>query len=336
MKKIIYVVLISCGLAGLGWAFRQDLGFAPDDYTARMIQVPKSPYTAIAKGKVDIEGGIVEVSARTSGTYREVLVTEGDYVEAGQVLAVQEDDQEQIAVKNAKAALVTAEIALKRLMLRKRIADRDNARLKELVEIDASSAQELERAMDAYESLLLDIEAQQASMVSTRNALDSAKFRLDQRIVRAPRAGRIIEVKVQPGSGASTLNVTTAFTLMPEAQKIVRAHLDQSFVGQVKKGDIAIISARSGVNQEFEGSVMRVSEIFGRSSSNNNGGRGISGNDNAIELVIAAGDIPLLIGQNVMLRFPTEQALSNKALPSGASAQQASQDAQLKQEKHHG
>ena len=41
---------------------------------------PASPYATIANGKVDIEGGVVEVAARRAGVIKEVLVQEGDSV----------------------------------------------------------------------------------------------------------------------------------------------------------------------------------------------------------------------------------------------------------------
>jgi HlyD family secretion protein len=43
-----------------------------------------TPYAAIAAGKVDIEGGLVDVAARAPGIVREVLVQEGDKVVEGQ------------------------------------------------------------------------------------------------------------------------------------------------------------------------------------------------------------------------------------------------------------
>src|SRR5947209_2330789 len=57
---------------------------------------PKSPYVAIANGKADVEGGVIQVAARTSGVVREVLVQEGDQVTKGQVLARLEDDEPRL------------------------------------------------------------------------------------------------------------------------------------------------------------------------------------------------------------------------------------------------
>ena len=54
-----------------------------------------TPYSASASGKVDVEGGIIQVAARTAGVVRDVYVQEGDEVTKGQVLARLEDDQPQ-------------------------------------------------------------------------------------------------------------------------------------------------------------------------------------------------------------------------------------------------
>src|SRR3569623_1732893 len=57
---------------------------------------PKSPYVAVANGKADVEGGVIQVAARTSGVVRDVLVQEGDTVVKGQVLARLEDDEPRL------------------------------------------------------------------------------------------------------------------------------------------------------------------------------------------------------------------------------------------------
>src|SRR6478672_8113574 len=59
-----------------------------------------SPYAAIANGKVDVEGGIIQIAARRGGIVRDVLVQEGDRVVAGQILARQEDDEPRLALQS--------------------------------------------------------------------------------------------------------------------------------------------------------------------------------------------------------------------------------------------
>src|SRR5882724_5302940 len=79
-----------------------------------------SPYATISTGKIDVEGGIVEVAARSPGVIREVLVQEGATVRKGQVLARQEDDEFVLAANSARAAVAQAQsqLALTQVNLR--------------------------------------------------------------------------------------------------------------------------------------------------------------------------------------------------------------------------
>ena len=64
-----------------------------------------SPFATIANGKVDIEGGVIEVAARRFGVIKDVLVHEGDVVHRGQILARQEDEDSILAINSARATV---------------------------------------------------------------------------------------------------------------------------------------------------------------------------------------------------------------------------------------
>lgn len=305
MLKSKWFWIVILGLALVAW---WKFGGAPQNdskFKAFSIPVPESNWAAMANGKVDVDGGIIEVAARSGGTYREIFVEEGDVVEAGQVLAVQEDDEERISLRASEASLEAARAQLARLQVRHDIAQRELERLVPLVDIDAASTLELDQANDELRRIDVDIRAQKASLLQSEAQLESVKFRLEQRKVRAPVAGRIIEAKARPGVGASTLQVSTAFTLMPNAQKIVRADLDEGFVKSVYIGQKAVISPDANPEETYEGEVLRKGEIFGRRTTQASQGAA-GGSDHVIEVVVGAGEIPLLIGQRVKVRFLKE------------------------------
>src|SRR5215469_18140225 len=62
----------------------------------------KTPYAAIASGKADVEGGVIQIAARTAGVVRNVYVQEGDTVKKDEVLAQLEDDQPRLAAQTAE------------------------------------------------------------------------------------------------------------------------------------------------------------------------------------------------------------------------------------------
>jgi len=297
-KKLWIAVLLI--VAAGGWVMSESSDDRP--YRVRMMEMPESDFAATAQGKIDIDGGIINVAARSGGVFREIHVEEGDLVEAGQVLAVQEDDEQRISLEQSEAQLEVARASLQRLEVRRDIAEREYERLKPLVDIDAASPQELDRAGDDVRQLEVDIVSQLASIKQAEASVASAKFRLEQRTVRAPMAGRIVQAEARPGVGASTLQVSTAFTLMPDAQKIVRADLDESFVGDVFVGQKAVIFADARPSETYDGEVLRVGEIFGQRSTQSTPGQ-TGANDFVIEVVVGVGEIPLLIGQRVTVRF---------------------------------
>ena len=59
-------------------------------------------------GKVDIEGGLVDVAARAPGIIKEVYVQEGDVVKKDQILARQEDDEPRVLEDRRQRAAVAA------------------------------------------------------------------------------------------------------------------------------------------------------------------------------------------------------------------------------------
>ena len=81
---------------------------------------PTTPYDAVAEGKADIEGGIIQIASRTAGVVREVEVLEGDQVTRNQVLARQEDDAQRLAVETAEANLkaLQAQVQQQQVQLR--------------------------------------------------------------------------------------------------------------------------------------------------------------------------------------------------------------------------
>jgi len=303
-SKLFWIITIVLVVVGW-WYFGDSSGQKGSQMKAFTVPVPKSNWAAMANGKVDVEGGLIEVAARQGGIYREVFVKEGDLVVAGQVLAVQEDDEEKILLRSSEAQLRSAKAQIARLEVRRDIAQRELDRLVPLVDMDAASTLELDRASDELRQIEVDFQVQEASLAQSEANLESAKFRLERRTVRAPVAGRIIEAKARPGVGASTLQVSTAFTLMPDAQKIVRADLDESFVKNVYVGQKAVIAPDANEKETYEGEVIRKGEIFGRRATQAVAGSQ-AGSDHVIEVVVGVGDIPLLIGQRVKVRFLKE------------------------------
>ena len=263
---------------------------------------PPSPYATIANGKVDIEGGVVEVAARRPGVISEVLVQEGDFVHKGQILARQEDQDARLAVKSAKAAVVQAESQMPLMQVNLRTAQRELERFKTLVTSKLVSQQQVDQAGDSVASAQAQLGIQQSAVQTAEAQLAQADYNEDLTIIRAPMDGKIIRRYANPGAGASTLQVSDMFDLAPATRHIVRAEIVESAIPDVYVDQEVEIVPETETDKLSVGKVMRIAPAFGarklKSDTANE-----AADERVVEVVVSADDTPYLIGQRVLVKF---------------------------------
>jgi HlyD family secretion protein len=284
----------------------------------------ESPYAAIANGKVDVEGGIIQIAARRGGIVREVLVQEGDTVVAGQILARQEDDEPRLEVQSAQAAVAQAESQLAQIRVDIRTAQRERDRLQRLVATNFVAAQRIDQADDQIAVARARLGSQTAAVQTARAQLDQARYNQELTIIRAPTNGRIVRRYANPGAGASTLNVSNMFDLEPDAPRIVRAEVVESDLPNLRDGQAVEITPEGDTSKVYIGAVMRRAAVFGarKLASDDPSQRT---DERVVEVVASAGDAPLLIGQRVLVKFmkPGETAGAKRAVTAGVGPNQA-------------
>ena len=265
-------------------------------------KAPKSPYVAIANGKADVEGGIIQVAARRAGIVREVLVQEGDRVVRGQVLARQEDDEPRLAAVRAAAAVHQAKAQIAMLNVQLTTAQREHARLQGLVSTNFVAGQRMDQAADKIREAQAALEAQRAAVATAQASLEEARYNQELTIIRAPADGRIARRYANPGAGASTLNVSNMFDLEPSAPRIVRAEIAESSLAHVSIGQAVQISPESDPKKVFTGTVMRRAAVFGARKLQSDDPSERT-DDRVVEVVVSADSAPFLIGQRVLVKF---------------------------------
>ncbi len=287
------VVSLTLGLGGCSQ------GGASDKVDSR---VPPSRYSTIANGKVDVEGGIVEVAARRPGIIKEVVVQEGDVVRKGQVLARQEDDDSRLAVGSAKAALAQSDSQLALTQLNIATTRRELERLQNLVASNLVPKQQLDQARDAVATAQAQLEVQQANVRTARAQVAQAEYSEDLTIIRAPMDGKIIRRYANPGAGASTLNVSDMFDLEPASPHIVRAEIVESALSSVYVGQVAEIIPEADPAKIATGRVLRIAATFGLRKLKSDRGNEAT-DERVVEVVVSADGTPFLIGQRVLIKF---------------------------------
>ncbi len=261
-----------------------------------------SPYAAIANGKADVEGGMIQVAARRGGVVRAVYVQEGDRVVAGQVLARQEDDDPRLAVERARATVAQAQAQVGVLQVKLDAARREYRRLEGLIESNFVARQRLDQQRDQIRDWEAQIVAQRATIATYVAALREAEYAQELTIIRAPTDGRIARRYANPGAGASTLNVSTMFDLEPNTARIIRAEIVEADIPNVRDGQEVEIQPESDATRTYTGRVLRRAAVFGARKLASDDPTQRS-DERVVEVVVSADDAPLLIGQRVLVKF---------------------------------
>ena len=276
-----------------------------------------TPYAAIASGKVDIEGGLVEVAARAPGIIKDVLVQEGDEVKKDQILARQEDEDSRLSRDRVAAQLKQAEAQIPVLAVQLDAAVREEDRLKRLIAEKAAASQAYDQAIDKTRQLHAQLDAQKQSVALARAQLAEANYQVDLHVVRAPADGRIVRRYANPGSGASTFSVTALFQLQPASRRIVRAEVEERSLAAVKVGQEVEIVPESDQEKIYEGKVLRIAEVMGSRKLRSDDPSERT-DERVVEVVVDADKAQVLVGQRVLVKFRREGG-AGPATPAAAA-----------------
>ena len=324
-KKRTWIALVVIVVLAGGFLFMQAQGQQRQAaMEAEAAQAPESPYAAIANGRADVEGGVIQVAARRGGVVREVYVNEGDEVTAGQILARQEDDEPRLQVQRATAEVAQARSQLAAIEVELNTARREYDRLNRLADTNFVAAQRLDQARDAIAAAEARLASQRASIQTAQARLNEAQYNLELTVIRAPMAGRIARRYAQPRAGASTLNVSTMFDLEPLTDRIVRAEIVEADIPNVTVGQQVEITPEGNPSQVYVGEVLRRAGLFGarRLQSDDPSQRA---DERVVEVVVSANDAPFLIGQRVLVKFmkPGQTAGAPRETRQGVGPDQA-------------
>lgn len=259
------------------------------------------PYLAMARGQVDVEGGLVRVVAPRDGRLDEVRAEDGEAVKAGQVLAVIDSRQAKIALGAAQARLAQAEAQLGVLKAKLPQAQQQAQRIGEAAGAGAATGQSADDAATALAVLKAELVAAEAAIKLARQNVEEAQAELDARTLEAPAAGRIVRRAAHVGDVVSAQAATELFQLLPERPRIVRAELNEAYVDLVEPGMQAEVVRDSDQGQAVPARVLRVGVVFGPSKLADDPVARAGAHD--VECVLQLDGGQFRIGQRVLVRF---------------------------------
>jgi multidrug resistance efflux pump len=303
----------------------------------------------VVLGVADVEGGVLSLSPIRPGRVVEVPVAENEMVRTGAVLLRLDDEAARRQVEEAEAALEAAEAQLTQagqaprqhqLLLAQQDAavaaarhelaaarliaapKEEMAKMKQLPLAEAEAAVEqvkrLEAAVDAEQAkrdaLALrdptqDVKRAEADVRAKRALLDQARHALQEHTLRAPSDGLVLRVLTSPGEALGPQPRQPALLLAPDKPRIVRAEVEQEFVGRVVVGQRAEAEDDAGgAGPPWRGRVVRVAEWFGQRRTILPD-TPVFQDVRTLECIVHldSGQPPLRIGQRVRVRLFNEE-----------------------------
>jgi HlyD family secretion protein len=257
--------------------------------------------TASAKGRIDVEGGVIRLAAQRDGVVQKVFVEEGQRVRAGDPLAQLDDQSARLAARLARAEWEQVQRAVAPIAVRLAAAERELRRVEPLAADNTVPRQTLDEAVDRVRLLRAELAQAQAAVATSASKVESVEHEIALRVVRAPLDGTIVRRQARPGDGVSTLNVTPLFLFAPDAPRIVRAEVEERFLRMMAPGQAAEVVLEADDTRRYPAKVVRLGQVVGaRTPSDDPAER----QDNRVVECVLSVDAPdVLIGQRVIVRF---------------------------------
>ncbi|MBI5624450.1 MAG: efflux RND transporter periplasmic adaptor subunit [Elusimicrobia bacterium] len=193
------------------------------------------PSMVAATGKIECRKE-ASVRSKVHGRVERWAKAEGDWVKAGDPVALLDKGKERAAVGEAEAELFRTDASFKRV--------------RTLHEKGVASAQELDEADAAHRLALARAE--------------KARAALDERTVRAPFDGRILKTYLEDGETADPSAPQPLFMIGDDRMLRVTAEVDELDIGRLAEGSSAQVLPDAYPGEIFPGKVVRVGRMLGR------------------------------------------------------------------------
>lgn len=259
---------------------------------------------AVARGKIEVEGGLLDLSPAVAGVVQQLSVKEGQSVQRGQLLLRLTDDtgQADLAVAESEAQLAKARQKARaaRLPQLKQTLSRWQAAARE----GAADAQNVDEAAQALRDAQAEIDVAAAEAQVAQRKLEQLRAQHKRQELRAPEAGTVVRLATHAGSQA--VPGTPAVVLLPQRPLQVRAEINESFAAAVREGMQATVTldADGAAQQPLPSArVLRISPVYGTARLQDDQQRGPV---RVIDCVLVFEQAPaaaVRVGQNVRVQF---------------------------------
>lgn len=336
---ILAVALLVLPIVGVAWWLNR----SKDDAGAGGPALPD--LDVVCLGRIDGLNPVATLEPLMPGKVVAVYATEGQHVGVNEKLLKLDDESLVLRVEEAKAAVTAAEVEVDAAKLEQKLhplrkttqeaavaaagdrvasarrileekktaktfgtvtaaeiiaAEAEVRQFEQLEGVEKSRMKEVEAA-----DPVLKVRAAEAKRTVAGVALKQAEKAVRDCVLVAPAAGTVLRVLVTAGEAVAPGTPQAPIVFLPDGQLVVRAELDQEFLGRVRSGMKATVrdDARAD-SPTWNGRVLRVGQVVARRRSVMLE-PGEMHDVRTVECVVALDGNPegLLVGQRMRVRL---------------------------------
>lgn len=319
MRSLLITLVVSAGLLTFVWWWNQ-----PQPMPVQLYAVERGPVETLV---ANTRAGTLKscrrsrLSFNTGGQVSELLVEEGQQVQAGEVLMRLRQDDLLARVQAAEARLEDKRNTREQRCRSASLGQRDYQRLRHLAERQLASADRLDQA---------ETKAHLAQLVCTSSAtlireaeanLALQRSLLDQATLRAPFSGIVAQINGELGEFVTPsppgIPTPPAVDLIDDSCLYVEAPIDEVDAGRVSIGMSVRISLDAFRGRHFAGQVSRIApfitELEKQARTVNVEVRFVQLPVDVALLTGYSADVEILLEQSAgSLRIPTETLLEGR------------------------
>ena len=254
----IFALLAAAALGVIGAVWYLWAGGEEITYRTASVERGRIEVTVLAAGAIEAKQ-LVSVGARVSGQVEKLAVTLGQDVQAGDIVAQIDAQEQQNELLKAKAALaqIDAQITAKSSNLRK--AEAALARQTQLGASELVSKEALENAAAEVEVLKADLSALSAQKSAAEVSVAQGELSVQRATITAPINGTVVAIVVEEGQTVSAAqNAPTIVKIANLDEMIVKAEISEADVVRVSAGQTASFTILGAPDARFDAVVQGV------------------------------------------------------------------------------
>ena len=248
-RILIYVLLIVCG--GIAVWFYQNSGdnisYITEDVYRRDVQKVVN-----ATGEVRAID-LVTIGAQVSGKIEHLHVKVGQEIKKGDLIAEIDSTTQQNEVDINKSRLDSYQAQLAAAKVSLDVAEKQYKRMQKLKKGNAASEEDLENALDTYETAKSRVVELESSIKETEISLSTAETNLGYTKITAPLDGTVVSVPVKEGQTINAaMNTPTIVQVANLDNMEIVIEISEGDIGNIKPGVKVTYSILADLNKIYE------------------------------------------------------------------------------------